>query len=242
MAFYTTPYEAVTKLLTIPGALSGVAFPSFSATHSDDPLRTAKLFERATKSNLLFLFGSTAIVVTFAHSLLQVWLGSEFAARSTPVLQWLAIGVMVNGLAVMPFVLVQAFGRPDLTAKLQLLELPIYLLAVVWLIHALGIRGAAIAWTGRVSLDAALLFFVSSRHSSAYRDVTKRLVWPVCVSVMAVGILALLANHGANRVILVGLIGAFLVYGWRRFLMPEERASLVTLMREWVPGRKGIAA
>jgi hypothetical protein len=79
------------------------------------------------------------------------------------VLQWLAAGVFLNSLAQVPLALVQGVGRPDLTAKLHLLELPLYVLGLWWLISTFGIVGAAIAWTLRVGLDAAVLFGMAQR-------------------------------------------------------------------------------
>jgi O-antigen/teichoic acid export membrane protein len=111
----------------------------------------------------LILFPLTVLFVTFSREGLTVWVGAEFAAQSTRVLQWLAVGVFINCLAHVPFALVQAAGRPDWTAKLHLIELPFYLVGVWWLIHARGIEGAAMAWTARVAVDAAILFVMARR-------------------------------------------------------------------------------
>ena len=45
------------------------------------------------------------------------------------------------------------FGRPDLVAKIHLLQLPLYLVLVYFLISQMGIIGAAIAFTLRVTLE-----------------------------------------------------------------------------------------
>ncbi|NOY58371.1 MAG: hypothetical protein GXO75_05495, partial [Calditrichaeota bacterium] len=59
------------------------------------------------------------------------------------------------------FAMVQAVGRPDLTAKLHLIEAPFYLLVLWLLVGKFGIQGAAIAWSLRVFVDTiALLSFV----------------------------------------------------------------------------------
>jgi O-antigen/teichoic acid export membrane protein len=62
-----------------------------------------------------------------------------------------------------PFALIQSAGRPSLTARLHLFELPWYLLAVWELTKHLGIEGAAIAWTARIALDTFLLFVFADR-------------------------------------------------------------------------------
>ena len=64
----------------------------------------------------------------------------------------------MNCFSMIPFALIQSGGRPDITAKLHLIELPLYLVTVWALTKSLGIEGTAIAWTLRVTIDAVLLF------------------------------------------------------------------------------------
>jgi O-antigen/teichoic acid export membrane protein len=109
------------------------------------------------------LFPAVALTVGLARSGLTIWLGADFAEHSFRVLQWLAVGVLINSLAAIPFALVQGAGRPDLTAKLHLIELPGYLLTLWWLIGARGVEGAAIAWTARMGVDALVLFGMTQR-------------------------------------------------------------------------------
>lgn len=71
------------------------------------------------------------ILVVLSNDIMTVWLGAEFAQCSAPVLVLLAIGVLVNSLAQVPFALVQAAGRPDVTAKFHLAELVPYLSLMV---------------------------------------------------------------------------------------------------------------
>ncbi|MHB8412425.1 MAG: flippase [Candidatus Acidiferrales bacterium] len=163
VAYYATPFEVVTRLLLIPGAVVGVMFPAFSASFVQDRNRTAFLYGRSVKYVLLALFPMILLILVFAESGLKLWLGADFAQHSTRVLQWLAVGVFINGLALIPYSLLQGVGRPDLTAKLHMAELPAYLLALWWLIHAYGIDGAAMAWTARVFVDALLLFGMAKR-------------------------------------------------------------------------------
>lgn len=107
------------------------------------------------------------LIVTLAHEGLDLWLGAEFAQNSTRVLQWLVVGRFINGLAQIPFALIQSAGRPDLTAKLHFIELPFYLLIVWWLIGAYGIEGAAVAWVARVAVDTLILFGIAHRFLSS---------------------------------------------------------------------------
>ena len=79
----------------------------------------------------------------------------------------MAIGVFINSLGQVPFAMLQGAGRPDLTARLHLIEMPCYLLMLWLLIRSFGIDGAAAAWTVRVTVDALILFGLGHRILSA---------------------------------------------------------------------------
>ncbi|HTQ60905.1 MAG TPA: flippase [Candidatus Solibacter sp.] len=223
VAYYATPYEVVTKLWLIPGALVGVMFPAFSTSSAQDRNRTAVLFRRSVKCILLALFPLVLLLIVLARDGLRIWLGAEFATHSVHVVQWLAVGVFINSLALVPSALVQGVGRPDLTAKLQVLELPVYLAALVWLTKAYGIEGAAIAWTGRVTLDALILFIMARRLLPI--EVSWR---PQTALLTALGLAALaLASLPQGLLVksaflLVTILG-FVLVAWFKVLSPEER-------------------
>ena len=159
LTYYTVPSEVVTRLLIVPSSLVATLFPAFSSIDaSGDKSKLEEFFARSIKPLLLILGPLLLLIVVFSRELLDLWLGAEFAERATGVLQILAVGVLINSMAFVPFSLLQATGRPDLTAKFHLLELPLYA-GLAWiLIGQMGIVGAALAWTARVSVDAALLF------------------------------------------------------------------------------------
>jgi O-antigen/teichoic acid export membrane protein len=163
VAYYTTPFDLVGRLSFIPGAVTGVLFPAFAASLASNRERAALLSARGVKYIFLAMFPIILITVTFAPEGLRLWLGPVFSSHSQSVLRWLAAGFFINALATVPFSLLQGAGRPNLTAKLHLLELPLYMVAVWVLTRRLGIEGTAIAFTGRVVLDTVLLFFFADR-------------------------------------------------------------------------------
>ena len=82
IAYYTTPYEVVSKLLVIPGAITGVLFPTFSANYSSNPDFIKKIVLKAIKYIFVVLFPIILIIVSFAHEGLSLWLGVKFADES----------------------------------------------------------------------------------------------------------------------------------------------------------------
>lgn len=223
VAYYATPYEVVSKFWIIPGALLGVMFPAFSTSFAQDRNRAALLYSRTVKLLLLSVFPLALVTVTLANDGLRLWLGAEFAEHSTRVLQWLAAGFFINCLSFAPFAVVQGAGRPDLTAKLHLLELPVYLAALFYLIKIRGIEGAAIAWTSRVAIDGVVLFILAQRILPV-RSATK--LWTPLLAAAIVATLALAVVPGSllYRCAFIALtLPLFALITWFLVLSPEER-------------------
>jgi O-antigen/teichoic acid export membrane protein len=216
VAYYVTPYEAVSKALLVPGAVGAVLFPAFAASVSTDRRRLGELFRAGIRAVFLAQLPLAFLVICFAPEILHFWLGPDFAARSTAVMRWLMLGVFVNGLAYMPNALLQGVGRSDLIAKLHLAELPAYVVLLVALIRWLGIEGAAIAWCLRVSVDAGVLFWLAGRvQGERLGDLLPRRAVPAgLLLLLGVGLLTpTLAFRAATTVAFFGAFGAA-VWRW----------------------------
>jgi O-antigen/teichoic acid export membrane protein len=231
VAYYVTPYEVVTKLWLIPGALAAVLYPAFSASFNRDRERTARLFGQGTKYAFIALFPITLVLVTFSHEALALWIGAEFARNSYRVLQILAAGVLINSLAQIAYALVHGAGRPDLTAKFHLAELPFYLAALAWLVPAYGVTGAALAWTGRVIVDAALLFYASAKLISFETGSRINQAW-LPASLVGIGLAIGLGLE--NLLVKLAFLGiglpALLTWFWLRCFSADERAVVLDLL------------
>lgn len=233
VTFYATPYEVVTKLLIIPVALMGVMFPAFATALAQDQVYAARLYGRSVSYVFLLLFPVVLIIITFAREGLTLWLGSEFAGDSSLVLQILAFGVLINCLAHVPSGLIQAAGRPDLTAKLHMIELPLYLLVLWWLLSNYGIVGVAIAWVVRVLLDALFLFFIACKilPSGPMFRLRSILVAGISLSMLVLG--ALSSGLALKGGVLLVMLFVFVTLAWFIVLTSEEknmiRRNLVAL-------------
>ena len=224
VVFYATPYEMVSRLMIIPGALAGVLFPAFSASFVQDRNYTTLIFCRGAKYIFITLFPIILITVTLAHEVLELWLGSEFAQHSTHTLQWMAAGVLITSQAYLPFALVQAGGRPDLTAKLHIIGVPFYALFIWWLIKIYGIEGAAFAWVVRGAIDTLILFSMShqllSISSSSINWFAGFAIGTVVLLLIAV---ALPMDMALKGLFLFLTLLAFALFSWLRLLAQEER-------------------
>jgi O-antigen/teichoic acid export membrane protein len=242
VGYYTAPYEAVSRTTILAGSLTATIFPAFSSLDaSGSQERLEELCERSVKSLLLALGPILILVICFAREILSIWLGPEFAARGTFVLQVLAVGTLINSLAYIPAWLLQAVGRPDLGAKFHLLELPLYIGALVYLLPRMGIGGAALAWTARVFLDAVLLFVASyklncMRFSEFARD---GFLKTIAALTLFCGLLVLLVSsswpyvmQSVFSIILLALFGAA---AWRFVLDTKEKSLLIATAGQFWP-------
>lgn len=233
VAYYTTPYDMVSKMVMVSAALTGVLFPTFAGIITQDRERVMRLFGRSVTYVFLVLFPITLVVVALAHEGLTLWgVGPEMARESAPVLQILAVGVLINALALVPFTLIQAAGRPDITAKLHLFELPLYLVAIVVFTRRYGIIGSAIVSAARMTFDAACLFLIS-RRLVRFRVNAGLVAAVVAFSVVALATFALLSSAPfARSVSLVVALMFFFGLALTRLITPEDRA----LMSRWKGG------
>lgn len=161
VAYYVTPYEIVIRFAAIPTAVAAVLFPAFAAGAEGKHL--TRLYSSGGRAILAVLAPIVVVLVLYAEEGLRIWLGESFAEQSTKVLQWLALGVLINAYAQVPYALIQGRGRADWTAKLHLAELPLYLVLIFGLIGPYGIEGVALAWLLRAAVDAAMLTWLAHR-------------------------------------------------------------------------------
>jgi len=237
VGYYSAPFDMVSRLLVIPSSLVSTLFPAFSAASAaGDSHRLQLLLARATKY-LLLLIGPLALAVcVFAPSLLSLWLGRDFAHQSSNALRFLAIGILVNALAQVPFALVQGVGRPEIAAKFHLAELPIHIILLYLGVRFWGITGAAVAWTLRVTLDAALLYGAAVRLTTPSTRAFMGERLPQAIGMFLSGALAIGLVVGADsslpHQLAAALALAFVGVGivWRCLFSDAERASFGRLI------------
>ena len=190
VGYYAAPYEIVTRLSIVPISLVAALFPVFSA-RGESSGGIEELAARSLKTLLLVMGTAALLAVTLAGDVVQIWLGPHLVSVVTVPMQILTVGVLVNALAYVPYSLLQAVGRPDVTGKLHLVELPLHLLLVWVLVDSFGLVGAALAWTIRVTIDAALIFFSAARLGRlSYRTLRAEGVFALGWCVAALGLVA----------------------------------------------------
>jgi O-antigen/teichoic acid export membrane protein len=230
VAYYTTPYEIVSRLLIIPSAVVAVLLPAQSTTLArggqQDRHHAARLFDRGLSSISIALFPLIMVIIAFSFDGLNLWVGQEYAAKGYLVMQWLAVGVFFYGISLVPFSLVQSAGHPDWTAKLHLLELPLYLAGLWWSLSEYGILGAAVVWTIRAVVDALSLYLMALSLIPECRASGLRFAVTILLAVTLFFMTAQIDTLYNRVLFTLGVLVLFTFMVWR-YLLPEPD-------REWL--------
>lgn len=158
VAHYAVPMNLVARSQIFPAALARTFFPRMSSLSADE---ARSLGARALSSLGHGYAAVCAPAIVLSPAFFRYWIGGEFALHAAPVAQILFLGAWINGLAFIALTLLQSQGRPDITGKLHMIEL-LPFLAILWILTStLGIKGAAIAWSARCTVDALALFWFS---------------------------------------------------------------------------------
>ncbi|WP_165847951.1 flippase [Paraburkholderia lacunae] len=201
VAFYTVPAEIIGRMGIFPNAFVSVLFPVFAAAWATNSPVRPKLFSNSCRTMNVGLLLPVVIVVLFAPEGLSIWLGSNFAIRGASSLRWLVLGFYINGVARVPFALLQSTGKPEIAAKLHLVELPLYAISLWWCLKNYGLEGAAIASLGRMIFDFIAMFaLVGWQIPEVRRN-----------SIEQAGFLVLTAAGVAAGILLTGRLGKLIV-------------------------------
>jgi O-antigen/teichoic acid export membrane protein len=234
LAYYAVPFEIVARTAVIPSAVALTLFPAFSyAQRSRDTI--AALFRRPLR--LLFLLQWPLLVVfwLFPGEILAGWMNEEVAAAGAQALRLLALAFFFNGFAQLALAGVQGLGRPDLKAKLDLVQVPLYIAAAALLTARYGVTGAASAKLLFTVLDTAILFLFARRLGAP------PLLAPMWlrrnpINAVATGVIIVATTAAMLAPLTVRLatgVGAVFVLGglfWSRALEPGDRAAVRGLL------------
>jgi O-antigen/teichoic acid export membrane protein len=228
ITYYATPYEVVTKLLLVPSAIIGVLFPVFSGSSANNLDFSKKLLVRSSKYIFLLLFPVVLLTTTFSYEVLNLWVGKKFAENSSLVLQLLAIGVLLNSIAFIPFSFLQGIGRPDIPAKINLIELPLYVAAMWFAVKGYGINGAAVVLVLLNVVNTTIQIYVVNKLVTSTFEQKPGIVLFVFI------VFALVMPFVLNTIFLKivfagGILLIFTFMTWRYFLQSDEKIFLTSL-------------
>jgi len=183
VTYYAIPFEIILKTLIISGSLMTVMFPFVSKLSTElNNSKVEKIIKESTNNIFLFYGIVALILVVFGEALLDFWVGLEVATASSSVLIILSIGLIFNSLAYIPLTIHQAKGNPKIPAIGNLVELPIYVVLLYYLLEVFGVEGAAYAWTIRVIFD---YFYLQIMQSIKYKMLFMVIDTPILIFIVS---------------------------------------------------------
>lgn len=232
LTYYSVPFDLVTKVLIFPASMAPALFPYFSYHGSRGGSEVAAVTSKSIKYLLLLMSPVTVILCVFAKDILSLWMGQQFAAQSSVVMQLVAIICFLNAFAYIPYSSVQALGRPDLKAKLDLVALPLYALSAWWLALHMGVNGAALAKLLVTIVDcAALYIFAWKMGAFSPRDFFYGpLLRAQSTSVALLCAVVLLGLFRFNLLLMTGVLVAvlatYVAVFWAVAVEPSEKRTI----------------
>lgn len=164
LPYYAIPFNALSRLFVFPLSLAQTLFPAFSALEARKARdRVEMYFVRANRFLCVLLVPVLFLLFVWAPEILRVWIGDDFASHAAGPFRILVCGFAIGLLAPLTGALLEGVGRPDVVAKLYVVELPINIGLVVLLTRAFGITGAAVSYSARTLIETALLWLVAAR-------------------------------------------------------------------------------
>ncbi len=208
VANYSIPMTLAVRSQVFATALARTLFPRnsrVSQAEADENTRNAT-------TSLAYGFGMICAPAIFLSGpFLRLWVGQRFALESEAVAQIVMFGAWSNGVAFIPYGFIQARGRPQITAKVGLVEILPYLLLLWLFISTMGLPGAAWAWTIRVTINCFALLWLSRCFDREVRRLVPAFLL-MCAALALARLLPMTALIAVSFAIPFGLVFAVLAY------------------------------
>lgn len=228
VAWYVTSQEVLLRTMVIPAALAGVLFPKFAGNldaRTAVPLEA--LYQRGVRLISAIMLPLCALAAAGAYDGLRIWLGASFAANAYRVVEIVALGIFVYAISHLPHAWLQAVGRAHLTAKVQLVELPVYGLSLYIAVTEWGIVGAASLWVVRVVIDCLVLLHLVGPESA------RPVMIPVLTGVTFIAMVGMFSGPETAWTWRAALCTIAVVVGsavsWFGLLSPDDRSEAFRL-------------
>jgi O-antigen/teichoic acid export membrane protein len=174
----------------------------------------------------------------FGPSLLGLWLGPAFAEAAGVALRILAVGIFLAGLAMLPLALLYGAGRPDLPAKINVLQVALHIPITVVLVRALGLSGGALAMAILRTEEVVFYEWATRRYvGRPARDMAARSrEYALIVLAAALALaFAVAASLRSSAPLLIGIASLacalYAAAAWVWVLRPAERQAWIGMLR-----------
>lgn len=236
LAYYSVAFTFANMATMFSFSMTQSLIPAFSQLLAPEKrVELDTLFGRSIRLNLIWILPGLMCMFVIAKPFFTIWAGAEFGAESTLPFYILLLGLFFNILAFIPHSIITASGRTDVLAKLYWIQLVLYIVVALWLVHSYQIIGAAAAWSIRATIDAFLIIWLSKKIagvSVSFFSHFVSLFIGVIFLLMPVAF-ALFYDNFSLWLIPVVFISLIFYAGiiWRNFVDPDEK--------KWIKAKAG---
>lgn len=224
VGYYAVAFQIAERITVVAMALTNAMFPRLALLKGDEANRLAADAIRAVMTVMTPIMVAGIFIL---DPFLSLWVGAEIAAEAGFVGKILLIGYWVNSLALAPYTLLQATGRPDRVTKVLLAELPVYIPALYFAVTTFGLVGAAVTFAIRLAVDHVLLSLVAGRIAAPLAT-TICLCWLlIALAVSELVPVPLVAS------LAIGAVMAMIAGGYGLWIAPDQLRQLVTRLLPW---------
>lgn len=147
VTYYVIPLILTQKLSSIQNNFSGAYYPAAcELVARGEETRFSYLYCRTSKILAIVTIPIFLSLAIYAHPILRLWMGADFAEKSTFTMQILAVGYLIAVLAHIPAISSDAMGKPKIPALFSVISAFLNLGCAVLFIPVVGIDGAALAF------------------------------------------------------------------------------------------------
>jgi len=157
LGIYSLAFDMSIKLLIIPTAICTVLLPKFSIANN---------FDKSYSHYIIALISTSTIMIVISiifYYLIRVYINFNVFDNSSIIINSIMIlifGIVFSSAGHITQTFLQAIKRTDLTGKLHLVELCIYLIYATLLTYFFGLNGGLISWSLRMFISTTCLILM----------------------------------------------------------------------------------
>jgi O-antigen/teichoic acid export membrane protein len=162
LTFYVVPMMLAIYIHGFVGSLLMVIFP-LASEFKDDTEKLRRLYLKATKVNCFLAIFLAATMIVEGKIFLNLWMGAEFAEKSSTLLVFHVITFTILAILVVAWQLAEGLGFPNYNCYAFMICFIITVSGMIWLISDYGNIGVAVARTVGFVVLFFYIFYVEKK-------------------------------------------------------------------------------
>ena len=146
--YYSLAAVVASAISLLVSPVAQAFYPRFSeiVAHGDT-LELGRVYHRGAQLVTALAAPAALMLVFFNERILQVWTGdSALVHEVAPLLTLLAVGNLLNGLMMIPYMLTLAYGWSSFAVRINTVAVVVLVPAIIWATLRYGAVGAAWTW------------------------------------------------------------------------------------------------